>query len=1105
MKNPLTPPSRTAIEDQLLNQRLFPVSFAQRQLLFLDQLDPESSAYNLTRAMRIIGQLDTDALTDTLNAIVQRHSSLRTTFTFAMEDGYQIINDKVEFRLPVLDISHLPGADRMTEAMRLVRDEGHKRFDLASAPLVRSVLVRLAPTEHVLVFVMHHIITDGWSMSILFDEIGEIYSEIKYGKPAELPALSIQFLDVARCQREVNIERHVMYWTNKLKDHAGFMELPTDRPRPALQSHEGAIERFEIGEELVGALSRLATSNSSTLFMVLTAAFQTLLFRYTSSEDILIGTPVAARKDPQTEKIIGLFVNTLVIRGDCSGNPSFLELLRRTRETTLEAYEHQDLPFDKLVEVLNPQRSLSYTPLFQVMFVFHNTPKQKLNLPGLSSEELEFDQGSAKFDLTLEIEEQDGLRCSVEYCTALFEKESIRRLSRHFKNLLGDIARNPNRALSEFCILDEAERNELIFRFNSMEYRRNVRIEQIFAEQVEQTPDRVALVEGESEITYGDLSKRVDALAGLLLQFDLNQERPVGVYMERSIDCVVAFLAALKANTPYVPLDISNPRDRLELLISDAGCDVILTHRGLLSALPEHVKKISLDDLALAESSDVHSAVGGSSEDLAYIIYTSGSTGFPKGVEGSHRAAINRFEWMWRTYPFTENETCCQKTALGFVDSVWEIFGPLLCGVRTVIVPDECLLDSDQFVALLARHDVTRIVLVPSLLRTLLNCVPDLATRLPRLRFWSVSGETLPSNVVREFRQMVPTATLLNIYGSAEVTADVTCYEVESAEFPTPIPIGKPINNAQIFVLDQHKNLVPPLVRGELYVGGDCLARGYWRKPELTSQRFISNPYRPDQSRFIFATGDLGRCFGNGTIEHLGRVDRQVKLRGIRIELGEIETNLSAHPCVRDCVVTTQGDLSETKHLIAHVVSDRPGPLTDELRRFLRARLPEYMIPTFFIELDHMPLLASGKINLMALPGPRSEANGKRRPIVRGRTDIESRLHSIWQEVLKIDQIGIDDNFFDLGGHSLGAMRVLARVRRDFHVDVPIRTLFDKPTIEGLAAEVEDRLTIPPVTLNTSTFLNALRTELRALSPHQVDAFLQSVLMGNNAEGSRRN
>lgn len=1098
-------------------RHIFPLSFAQQRLLFLDQLDPGTSAYNLTRVIRVVGPLDSGVLTQTLNRLVTRHPSLRTRFVFEAEDGYQIVEDGIEFQLPVLDISRLPESDREAEALRLAKGEGHKSFDLTLGPLFRSVLIRLSSADHVLVLVMHHIITDGWSMSTLFDEMGKIYAELVFGKPAKLPELAIQYSDFAQWQREhftaEYLQHHVAYWTKKLRGHPDFTGLPTDEPRPAVQSHDGAIEIFQIGEQLARELAQAAERNGATLFMLLLAAFQTLIWRYTSREDILIGMPIAARNDASLEKIIGFFTNTLVIRGNLSGNPTFVELLRRTRETTLEAYEHQDLSFEKLIEAVTPRRSLSYTPLFQIMLVLQNAPKQVLKLPGLSLEELEFDGGSAKFDLTLEVVEQNGLRCAIEYCTALFERSSILRLARHFEILLGDIAKHPDRQISQLRILDEATRHSLVLEFNSTDsvYRRDARLERIFEEQVERVPDQVALVESASEITYRELNARANVLARLLVQKGLNQNLPVGIYMERSIDAVVAYLAALKANTPYVPLDTSNPRHRLELLISDAGCRLILTHRGLSGGLPDGVERISLDEPAIMRGDTAPLLANATAEDLAYIIYTSGSTGVPKGVAGSHRAAINRFEWMWKTYPFSAGETCCQKTALGFVDSVWEIFGPLLGGVRSVIIPDELVFDPDAFVDLLARYEVERIVLVPSLLRTMLDAVSDIATRLPKLKLWSTSGELLPTDLVRRFHKALPAATLLNIYGSSEVTADVTYHEVDRSKHLAPVPIGRPISNTQIFVLDEYKNLVPPLVQGEIHVGGDCLARGYWKQPEFTAQRFIPNLYRPNKSRFVFATGDLGRILADGTIEYLGRSDQQIKLRGFRIEPGEIEANLTAHPLVRDAVIAVHGESSETQHLIAYIVrSEGSGSLTNELRGFLRSRVPEYMIPGVFVELDRLPLLPSGKLDRMALAIPSLDSLVKRRVVVEGRTEIETGLSSIWQEVLELNRISIYDNFFDIGGHSLSGMRVLARMRRDFQVDIPISSLFNKPTIAELAVEVEAQkakgattrmAAVAPGAQGSSTVMDVLRAELSKLSPKEVEAFLNSVRTENSNVG----
>jgi amino acid adenylation domain-containing protein len=1101
------------------SQQVFPVSFAQQRLLFLDQLDSGTTAYNLSRVIRMQGVLDAGALSRTLNEVVRRHASLRTRFVFDSGEGYQLVEEAVDFETSFTDVSHFGEADRLAEALRLAQTESSKNFNLSALPLFRSMLIRLDSRDHLLVLVMHHIVTDGWSMGVLFDEIGKIYAEFAYGVPAKLPVLPTQYPDFATWQREKftaeALKSDTAYWVDKLKDHEGLLQIPADFPRPPIQSHAGALEIFQVGEPTANGLKRIAESQRASLFMVTMAAFQTLIWQYTGNEDILIGTPTAGRHDANLEKLIGFFTSTLVVRGNLAADPTFVQLLQRVRETTLEAYEHQDLPFEKLVEALKPQRSLNHTPLFQIMMVFQNAPKQILTLPGLSLEELEFDSGSSKFDLTLEIVEQDGLRCSVEYCTDLFRKQTIQRFAQHFRALLQDIVENPDRPISELRILDDAARNELIFDFNrtTAPRRRDARIDTLFAEQVERSPNRVALVEGGVKIEYRDLNERAETLASILVEKGCDQDHPVGIYMERSIDAVVTLLAAFKANAPIVPLDIANPQHRLAMLIRDAGCRVIVTHRGRHDALPKEIEAISLNNLPATSTVSSRSAAARSSEDLAYIIYTSGSTGMPKGVEGTHRAAINRFTWMWRDFPFTADETCCQKTALGFVDSIWEIFGPLLAGVRSIIVPEGYLLEPDQFVTLLTRHEVTRIVLVPSLLRTLLDSIPDLASRLPKLKLWTSSGEVLPLDLVDRFRTSLPEARLLNIYGSSEVTADATYYDATAGTALTSVPIGRPIDNTHVVILDRHKKLVPPLVAGEIHIGGDCLARGYWRQPDLTAQRFIPNPYRTDQSQSLFATGDLGRVLADGTLEYLGRADLQVKIRGIRIEPGEIEANLTSYPSIRQAAVVVHGESQDTKKLVAYLVmSESSANSINDIRDYRKARLPDYMIPAIFIPMESLPVLPSGKINRLALPSPQQGSLGRREQLVRPRNAIEEKLCSIWCEVLELDEVGIDDNFFDVGGHSLSGMRVLARVRRDLRVDIPIRRLFDHPTIGELAVEVARKAeqanqgTKPVEVSNgeSSSLLDVLRTGLRALSSEERDALLTSLLAEKSAKSEQK-
>jgi amino acid adenylation domain-containing protein len=1098
----------------MVDERLFPVSFAQERMLFLDQLDPETAAYNLTRAIRISGELSIEALKRTFVRIIQRHASLRTRFVLDADNAYQIVSDQFDLDVSPIDVSNLPEAARQHELHRIIKEKSLQRFNLLKGPLFRVFIICLGTGEHVLLLIMHHIVTDGWSMSILFEEISKIYAELTLGNDANLPALRIQYSDFARWQRETvtheKLQPHINYWTDQLGNHSGFIDLPSDYPRPPVQSQSGAVVRFQIHERHATALNRLAEAHETTVFMVLIATFQVLLWRYTGDEDIVVGTPIAGRNDRELERLIGFFVNTLVIRTRFSGDLTFVELLNRVRTKTLEAYDHQELPFEKLIEVINPERTLQATPLFQVMFVLQNAPRQIIELPGLSLEELEVDSGSSKFDLTLDVIEHNGLLCTLEYSTALFERGTIQRFGQHFAILLADIIADPYRPISSLSILDKQTSDTLTIGFNetTAEYRQHSRIEQLFEEQAHRTPDRVALIEGDIQITYQSLDERAGVLAQILVQEGLTQDRPVGIYMHRSIDAVVALLGALKANTPYVPLDLANPEQRLANLIAKAGCSKVMTHRGLDTDLPADVAAISVDKLDVTTGlpgrteTDFFLARGGeSSEQLAYIIYTSGSTGSPKGVEGTHRATINRFEWMWRSYPFSEGECCCQKTPLGFVDSVWEIFGPLLAGVPLVIVPDEVLLNAEEFVDLLARNAVTRIVLVPSLLRTLLDAVPDLGKRLPTLNLWSCSGEVLSPALAGGFRELFPTATLLNIYGSSEVTADVTFTEVGLSDRLPTIPIGRPINNTHILLLDRHRNLVPPLVPGEIYVGGHCLARGYWKEPELTSERFIPNPYRSDQSSRLFATGDLGRIHTDGTIEYLGRLDHQIKLRGMRIEPGEIEGNLIAHPAVLEAAVVLQGEGSEKQLLIAYLVKVLGTDLSvQDLRLFLRSRLPDYMIPTRFIELDRMPLLPSGKLNRLALPAPRPSPLSEP-PMARARTEIEREMISIWCEVLELTTVGVHDNFFDLGGHSLSAMRVLARVRRNLHVDLSVKTIFDAPTVAQLCSEVESQRaqgrTLDPHFIQHGadgrTLLSLLRTQLKALSPDQVDTLLQMI------------
>ncbi len=1046
-----------------MSENPFPISFPQQRLWFLAELDPNNPAYNLPRVFRVVGQLDVSALTSAMNDLVARHSELRAVFTTVNDEPWQAVQSAVVIDLPTIDLTHLEDDDeRANEALRIAREEGCRPFDLISGPLVRATLVRTGAEEHLLVLVMHHIITDGWSMSIFFRELAEFYEAATERRPPELPQLTLGYADFVHWQREYLrgevASGQIEYWKKKLQGAETTLDLPADHPRPAVQSGRGASERFVLKQSTAERLKQLGHSEGATLFMTLLAIFQALLWRYTNQDSILVGTPVAGRTEVELENLIGFFVNTLILRADLSDDMSFRELLRQVRTNALEAYTNQDTPFEKLVEELNPERSLNRTPLFQAMLILQNAPRQKLEVPGLMLEEVEFESGIAKLDLVLEVIELVDLHCTLEYNSDLFDSTTIQRMIEHFEILIDAALEDPDARIATAPLLSVDERNRILLDWNKTEagsYPTDVCIHTAFERQASQTSDAVAFVHEGKQLTFRQLNERSNRLAHYLIRQGVTPGTLVGISVERSLDMAVGLLGILKSGAAYVPLDPSQPQQRFSAMLEDSGVGIVVTQHALQARLAECGTQLVLLDTESSvfdQESSENPSTPQSSDSLAYLIYTSGSTGTPKGVEGTHRASMNRFAWMWSTYPFRTGETCCQKTALSFVDSIWEIFGPLLRGIRNVIIPEKIILDPEQFVRVLSRYAVTRIVLVPSLLRMLLDQAGNLATRLPMLKLWSASGEVLTTDLARRFASAHPQATLLNIYGSSEVAADVTWHEVRGEDTAPTVPIGRPIGNTQVYILDRHLNPVPIGVRGEIYVGGVCVARGYRNKPALTAERFIRNPLEGAASNRLYKTGDLGRFLRDGSVEYLGRTDNQVKIRGFRIELGEIEAVLRSHPSVREAAVVVQ---NEGQQLVAYVATSDGEPLaTAELRRFARSALPEYMVPSIYVGLAEFPLLPSGKINRKALP-PVAVNAVPDRAYVAPRTETEEVLTSIWREVLKADRIGIEDNFFELGGHSLLAVQVIARIRRTFDVEVPISAIFEQLAIAGLAEEVE--------------------------------------------------
>lgn len=1097
-----------------MNDRLFPLSYPQRMFWFLDKLEPDTPAYNLPRAFRLEGQLDIDALREAFRILLRRHDVLRTCFAELDGELYQCVSDDVGIDLVQHDLSRLPVSKHAIETLVIASEEARKPFDLERPPLFRVRLVRLSPVKHVLILVMHHIITDGWSMSILFKEIARSYGQLVGGRQPQAPKLPLQYADFPHWQQqaltEEVLQEDVEYWREHLRGSPALLQLPSDRPRPAVQSHYGSIESVTIDEALTRRIKQMCAGEGVTLYMALLAAFQVLLGRYTGTDDIPVGSPVAGRNDPHLADLIGCFVNTLVMRGDLSGDPSFRELLQRTRAAALEAFGHQRLPFDLLLAKLKCERARSYTPLFQIMFILQNAPKQIVRLPGLVIEEVELDSGLAKFDLTLEFVEQDGgLHCQFEYSSDLFDRSTIQRMAVHFRNLISSAVEQPASPISKLNLLSASEQKQIIFDWNatSAEYSKDVTIVRAFEDQVRRTPEAIALREGIHTLGYRELDHRANQVARALIEKGVRPEMPVGIYMKRSMDAIVALLGILKVGSPYVPLEISHPKHRVHLLITTCDCRIVLTHRALQPDLPEIECVVLDEDLALRADESGMLPPSAPVQQPAYIIFTSGSTGVPKGVVGTHRATMNRLEWMYRTYPFSFQEVCCQKTALSFVDSVWEIFGPLLRGIPNVIIPEEVVIDPHLLLDLLERERVTRIVLVPTLLNVLLDHAPDLGALVPQLKLWTASGEYLSVNLAERFRSAFPEARLLNLYGSSEVAGDASYYEVGELGALIAIPIGKPISNTQLYILDEFLEPVPIGVPGLLYVGGDCLAQGYWRQPDLTSERFIPNPFGVALGP-IFATGDRARWLSDGNIEYLGRQDTQTKVRGFRIELGEIEANLMAHPLVRQAAVAVTGRIPDAAQLTAYVVyHDGSALLPEELRAFLRARLPLFMVPVTFVQLAEMPLLSSGKVDRRALPEPATGGAAARHPHIEPRNDVERQLAAIWRELLDVKEFGVTDNFFYLGGDSLLAIQVLARIRRRFQVEVSIRSLFDGPSIDALGRAVEEAKAIgtvprvPPIVPRPqpATGVDLLSAELSKLSPEQIEILLQQVRRGADA------
>jgi amino acid adenylation domain-containing protein len=1040
-----------------LRDRPLPMSFGQERLWFLAQLDPQSSAYNVPASRRWQGTLDTAVLQRCLDEIVRRHETLRTTLASVDGEPAQIVHPPTAIPLPVVDLQDIAEEERESAADRLAREEAQRPFDLGRGPLLRASLIRLTAEDHLLLLTMHHAITDGWSLDVFAEELETLYAAFSRGQSSPLPELPVQYADFAQWQRtrlsDAVVEAQLAFWRRHLGPPLPTLNLPTDRPRPAVQSFRGRTHPFQLSPSVTEDATRLGNMERATPFMVLLAGFAGLLHRYTGQDDIVIGAAVANRSRAELEPLIGFFVNTIALRTDLSGQPTFRQLVRRVREATSEAYAHQDVPFEKVVEVLHPERRLSDNPLFRVAFILQD---------GTSSG-VEFDVESvgAPFDLTLLLwTGAAGLEGRFQYATDLFDANTIARMAGHLDLLLSGWAREPDRPVAELPMLTVAERRQLLTEWNATgrPYPTDWTIPQLFEVQASRTPDAVAVVFGDAVLTYRELSRRADQLAHYLRGHGVGPEVVVGLCVERSLGLVVALLGVLKAGGAYLPLDPAHPSERLGFMLAEAEAPVLVTQRSLLDRFPVHGAKVVCLDRdwdEMGPSPGDEPDPGVTAGTLAYLIYTSGSTGQPKGVEIPHQAVINLLCAMQELLQLSERDAWLSVTTLSFDIAVLELMLPLTVGARVVVMEPEGVADPSQLADRLTSAAITVMQATPTTWRLLIEYGWQGHPGLTIL----CGGETLSPGLAGALLERA--ARVWNVYGPTETTVWSTAFRVEPTQ--GPVPIGRPIANIEVYVLDRQGEPVPIGVPGELYIGGSGVARGYFRRPELTRERFLAYPLggRPDVR--IYRTGDRVRFRSDGNLEFLGRLDDQVKVRGYRVEPGEIEAVLSQHPAVQEAVVIAEPepDASGDKRLCAYVGASREGrPSSGELREFVARKLPGYMIPSAFVLLEQLPLTANGKVDRHALSamttrGPIPAGSDSKS---RGPSDhLERELVRIWESTLGTSPIGMGDNFFELGGTSLRAVALLARIEETFREPLPLATLFQTPTVEGLARAIREQ------------------------------------------------
>jgi len=1081
-------------------QQEIPLSFAQQRLWFLDQLEPNTSNYNIPESARIKGSLDPEILNHCLNEVIQRHEALRTNFVSVAGTPQQIIHPKLEMILETHDVRHLPSENRETEALKIANQFARTVFNLSEGPLLRAGIVYLHDDEFFFLVTIHHIISDDWSTQVFIREIGILYDAFTKGEKSPMPPLPVQYADFSHWQQNwlsgKILEEQLDFWKNTLAGSVALLELPTDRPRPKVQTFNGSYNTFEIGEEFSKQITTFTKDHGATIFMTLIAAFQTLLYRYTGQDNFNIGTPIANRNRAEIEPLIGFFVNTLVMNADLSDQPTFIELLDRVKETSLNAYAHQDLPFEKIVDALKPERDLAHSPLFQVMFVLQSGNAPTAQSGGLQNESpiqissVEAHSGTAKFDLTLfMVDDGNNISGAIEYNTDLFDEDTIGRITRHFKKLLNALIQQPKLPVTKAIITNDQETNHLIQDLNRFEeiQQFDSNIKDIFENQVLQSPDAIALewlnsaktVRAQDfepqQMTYTELNTKANKVAHKLIDLKIKSDDLVGLYFERSPEMIIAILAVIKSGAAYVPLDPNYPKERLKYIIEDSGMKVFLTHEivhssginEILSSAQNDIEVIEVDNPNKSSDNTSNPKVNIDSANLVYMIYTSGSTGKPKGTLITHDGLTHYLNWTYQAYPLKEGRGSLVHSTIAFDATVTAVFTPILTGKTITLASSEDDLEA-LGKALLSYNNFNIVKITPAHLDLLSHQIPaDKAAELTST--FVIGGENLVDKQVTFWQKNAPDTSLFNEYGPTETVVGCVVYNAKGWDGKGSVPIGRSITNSPVYILDEHLQPVPKGSPGELYIGGNGVARGYKNRLDLTAERFIPDPFASKAGSRMYRTGDLVRYLNDDQMIFLGRIDTQVKIRGYRIELGEIENILLELSAIKDAVVIVREDIINDKRLVAYLVSAGDSDFeTNLLRDELKSQLPDYMVPATYIQLEKIPLTSNGKVDHKALPKPEYTREELKQEFVAPETKKEKQLAAIWNEILGIEKIGIHDNFFDLGGHSLLATQVMSRIRDEFGVELPLRILFEAPTISAFLlkldqVELGDSIQIPAI------------------------------------------